>query len=393
MSYAIVDAEVRYLGAIVDRAEVSSFTPLAFGWAKDASSVFANGRHVRGAHAASFVPLDALFGIDRESIYAGSTCIEGNARTIRVLGRGYAIDDRHAHFAELRLGWLVACWTIETADPKSLTVLAHGWATDATHAYCGGHVVADADPRRLVPLTPTLATDGARVFASTRVIEHADAATFRALDDAHYGVDARGVFHGKYWGRVVAPATPTTFRALGNDFAVDDHYAYWRDEVLAGVPPETFRPLSPSFASSGDLVFYFYSGIHGTRQVTANLWGTKPIILDGADPTTFRSLGEFYGADATGAWYHSSAMQLRGDARRLELLNPHVARDDAAIYFEEAPIDGADPETFRFVWSTNVARDRDRWYAFHEHDHGSHYELIDAQRARELLDADEASDA
>lgn len=388
MSYALVDGEVRYLGAVVDRADVATFAPLAYDWAKDKTHVFSFGGNVAGAEPASFMPLDALFAIDRHASYAGTRQLEGNAGTLRSIGRGYAVDDKYAHYAELRLGWLVACWTIETADPKSIVALAHNWAVDAMHAYCGGVVVADADPRRLVPYTPALASDGTQVFASGRVIADADPATFRALDD-HYGVDATRVYHGRF-GRVIQPAVPAKFRALGHDFAVDDEYTYWSDQVLAGVSPKGFRPLSQSFACTDGQVFYFYSGIHGSRQVTADLRGTKPIVLGGADPSTFRSLGDLYGADAWGGWYHSTEMQLRGDARRLEVLGPSVARDDAAVYFEEAPIEGADPHSFRFVSCASVARDHSRWYTFHEHDHGSWYKVVDAELARHHLDSEDA---
>jgi DKNYY family len=388
VSYTIVDGEVLYRGRIVDRADPATFTPLAWAWARDDKRVYADGCLVAGAAPASFVPIDALYGIDALQVYAGPNPIEADVTTFRVLGGGYAVDARTVFCCERRRGSITACWTLETADPASLTVLAHHWAVDAAHVYCAGFVSEQADPARLVPFTRWLATDGRHVFTSSRVLPGADPATFRALDE-HYGVDATGVFHGEILARPVKHANRATFRVLGETFAADEQYAFWESEVIAGVAPDQLRPISPSFASAGDQVLYFYSGIHGQRQIVADVWGTKPIVLAGAEPRAFRDLGQLYGADAERAYYHSTPIELRGDARRFEVLGDSLARDDAAVYFENEPVDGADAASFRMVASGGVARDRAHWYQL---DVGGDYQsiaVIDAERARQILDGDD----
>lgn len=387
MSYGIVEGEVRYRGMLVDRAEPATFTPLAWGWARDAHHVYVEGRVVAGARAASFVPLDALYGSDGARVYAGPNAIEADVATFRVRGGGYAVDES-AVFCSERRGSITACWTLETADPSTLHVLAHHWAVDRAHAYAAGFVCESADPARLVPFTRWLATDGRQVYTHSRVLPGADPATFHALDD-HYGVDAAGVFHGAILARAVKHANRATFRVLGETFAADDEYAFWEDRVLAGVAPGELRPLSPSFACCGDQVLYFYSGIHRQRQIVADVWGTSPIVLAGAEPSTFRDLGELYGADARHAFYHSSPIELSGDARRFEVLGPSVARDDRAVYFENAVVEEADAGSFRLVAGGGVARDRAHWY---EVDVGGDYQtiaVIDADRARQILDGDD----
>jgi DKNYY family len=388
LAYKIVDGEVLYRGMIVDRADAATFVPLAWTWARDANRAYADGCVVGGAVPASFVPLDALYGSDTHQIFAGPNAIEADVATFRVLGGGYAVDARTVFCCERRLGSITACWTLETADPATLKVLAHRWAVDTTHAYCVGFVCEQADPARLVPLTRWLATDGRHVFTGSRVLPGADPATFRALDE-HYGVDATNVFHGEILARAVKHANRATFRVLGDNFAADDQFAFWESEVLAGIAPDALRPLSPSFACAGEQLLYFYSGIHGERQIVADIWGTKPIVLAGADSSTFRDLGELYGADAARAYYHSTPIELRGDARRLEVLGPSLARDDAAVYFENEVVEGADPSSFRLVAAGGVARDRAHWYQV---DVGGDYQsivAIDADRARQILDGDD----
>ncbi|HTL33792.1 MAG TPA: DKNYY domain-containing protein [Kofleriaceae bacterium] len=387
MSYSIVDGEVRFQNMIVDRADAATFTPLAFDWAKDKARVYSYGSVVDGAKPKSFTPFDAVFGADAKQVFGGRSPIEADVATFRALGGGYGADKRTVFCGELRIG-VIVCWTLETADPKTFKSLAYGWATDKSHAYCAGFVNAEADPKRLAPLTRWLATDGKHVLTHSRVIPDADPATFRALDE-HYGVDAKRVYYGEILAGVVKHAKRATFRAIGGEFGVDDQYAFWETNIIAGIAPDHLRAISNSFACTDDQVLYFYSGIHGSRKITGDVWGTKPIVLDDADPATFRDTGELYGADTKHAYHHSTKMELRGDARRFETLGTCLARDDVAVYFEGDVVDGADPATFRIVAPATIARDRAHWYLYDPYSDYRHIEVIEADRARRILDGEE----
>jgi hypothetical protein len=387
VSYAFVDGEVRFQNMIVDRADAATFTPLAFSWAKDHARVYSYGSVVDGAEPKSFTPLDAAYGADANRVFGGRSALEADVATFRTLGGGYGADKRSVFCAELRIGF-IACWTIETADPETFISLAHGWAVDKAHAYCAGFVNAEADPKRLTPLTRWLATDGTHVLTHSRILPEADPATFRALDE-HYGVDATRVYHGELIARVVKHANRASFRAIGGEFGVDDQYAFWESEIIAGIAPDELRAISKSFACTNDQVLYFYSGIHGSRKITDDVWGTRPIVLAGADSATFRDTGELYGADAQSAYYHSAKLDLRGDARRFETIGHCLARDDVAVYFEAEVVEGADPATFRIIAPATVARDREHWYLYDPYGDYRRIEAIDAARARRILDGEE----
>jgi hypothetical protein len=197
------------------------------------------------------------------------------------------------------------------------------------------------------------------------------------------------VYHGEILATVVHHANRASFRVIGGEFAVDDQYAFWEDKILAGITPAELRALSKSFACTNDQVLYFYSGIHGSRRITDEVWGVKPIVLAGADPATFRDTGELYGADTKRAYHHSTEIALRGDARRFETLGGCLARDDAAVYFESDVIEGADPATFRIIAPATVARDREHWYRYDPYGDYRSIEVIDAARARSILDGEE----
>jgi hypothetical protein len=151
--------------------------------------------------------------------------------------------------------------------------------------------------------------------------------------------------------------------------------------------------VSPSFLCTDDQVFYFYSGIHDQRRIVGDLWGVKPIVLDGADPATFRDLGDLYGGDASNVWHHSTQIQLRGDARRFESLGRRLARDDRAVYYESDAVEGADPASFAFFASAAIARDRDHWYRYNAYDDYSFIQEITAESARMALDSETAEPA
>lgn len=382
MGYRRIADDIVFDDMVVDRADCASFVPLAWGWAKDRDRVYFCGCAVDHARPSSFVPLSATFGCDGEHVFAGRRTIECEVGRFRVIGGGYAIDGRAVFYSELRLGWLVACWTLETADPRSFMPLAHRWAIDAAHIYCEGAVV-DGDPESLLPLSRRIARDRHRVLVGARVLD-ADAATFRLLDD-NYGIDRAAVYFGDILATRIDAADRASFRPLGDTFAIDASFAYWTGSVLAGIDPTDLRVLSASFIATSDQVLYLYSGIHRTRRVTRDIYGLSPLPLAGADPTTFRDLGELYGADDQRAYYHGSPLAVIGDPRQLRTIGARLARDDRAVYYEYDLIEGADPASFRIVAPAGVARDRARWYVYNPYDDYPQVTVVDEDRAREAL--------
>jgi len=143
---------------------------------------------------------------------------------------------------------------------------------------------------------------------------------------------------------------------------------------LTGMWINQYTPdLARALVNAGYVVAMLgYSTIY-RATVGFSLWqlGMESIVLDAADPTTFRDLGELYGADAKRAYYHSTPIALRGSARRFEVLGANVARDDVAVYFQHEAIDGADPATFAIISPGGLARSGAKWFRLIDTDHGS----------------------
>jgi len=381
--YTIDKLGVRYRHLLVHDADVATFTPLGGGWAKDRRTAYCHGARVDDADARSFAAIDDLYARDRKHVFGGTRILdeEVDVVTFRAWTDGYATDARGVYYAELRLGWLVACWRVENADPATLRTLGHGWAADRRRVYASGMAAATLRPARTVALTRRFALDGRAVCGSTFAIDAADAATFRALSTS-YARDAKHIYYAdERWHLVSSPlhmnvAVPSvveraTFRPIGSHFAVDAKRLYWMHDVVVDVEPGTARALSRHFVCTADRVHYFYAGIHRSRTEGKRYLGMESIVLDAADPTTFRDLGELYGADAKRAYYHSTPIALRGSARRFEVLGANVARDDVAVYFQHEAIDGADPATFAIISPGGLARSGAKWFRLIDTDHGS----------------------
>jgi hypothetical protein len=127
-----------------------------------------------------------------------------------------------------------------------------------------------------------------------------------------------------------------------------------KDSVLIELPLSTTIDLATyqevgnsMFSKDKNRVYYFY----------ANSGGGFRIIVNGADPTTFRASPDYqYGFDARHGFY--CAHELRGlrPSRRQLLYGDTAAhfiayvKDDRHVFYQDAPVPGADARTFRLVW-------------------------------------------
>jgi len=126
-----------------------------------------------------------------------------------------------------------------------------------------------------------------------------------------------------------------------------------KDSVLFELPLSTiidlatYQELGNSlFSKDKNRVYYFY----------ANSGGGFRIIVNGADPATFRASPDYqYGFDAQRGFY--GAHELRGlcSSRRQLLYSDTIAhfiayvKDDQHVFYQDTPVPGADARTFHLV--------------------------------------------
>jgi DKNYY family len=71
------------------------------------------------------------------------------------------------------------------------------------------------------------------------------------------------------------------------------------------------------------------------------------IPIDGADPATFRVVGDAYGQDDRHLFYFTEPIDV--DAASFQSLGRDYARDSSRVYWQGKPVAGADPATFRVL--------------------------------------------
>jgi len=164
------------------------------------------------------------------------------------------------------------------------------------------------------------------------VIAGSDGPTFEVLNLAPYAHHARDRRYGYFWGERIEGSDGPTFTDLGGNFARDAHAIYYRGHKVEEADMESFRRLDDFSTFAVDKNHTYHGDLHGL------------ILIENADPKTFRVLDELY------------------------------AVDRAAVYREDKIIRGADLETFevlqdRFTHSmhySGYARDKNRVYYYGE---------------------------
>ena len=199
-----------------------------------------------------------------------------------------------------------------------------------------GRPLRGADPRTFRHLYSFWSRDAGAVFFQTYRRTKPDPATFEPLNHV-WGRDARAAYASS--GKPVAGARAAAFRAF--------------DVGLSAVGEAGFDYASfGGFAGDDAAVFYHRATDPGGRRVV------------GADPATFRSLGHFYGQDATSVFFEHAPV--RGAvSRSFHVINETFAADERSVFFAGRKLDGADPRTFMLLWDRigRAARDRHRYYS------------------------------
>jgi hypothetical protein len=126
-----------------------------------------------------------------------------------------------------------------------------------------------------------------------------------------------------------------------------------KDSVLFELPLSTIIDLatyqelgSSMFSKDKNRVYYFY----------ANSGGGFRIIVNGADPATFRVSPNYqYGFDAQHGFYGAQPLRGLRPSRRQLLYGDTLAhfiayvKDDQRVFYQDTPVPGADARTFHLV--------------------------------------------
>lgn len=211
---------------------------------------------------------------------------------------GYHLRDGRVYYLNTFPG---KAFDVSGADADSFEVLDGGFARDRGAVYLDGRALPDADP-----------------------------ASFELLDRAGYAKDARQVYARD---RVIS-SDPEHFELLGGDLSRDRAAVYWPDGSVLSDDPEHFEIISNAER-------YLFTRDKKRVHVNGN-----PIA--GADPQSYRVLGEAYGTDRDGAFYFDGPIA-DADFASLRHLEGAYAVDVRRAYWMGKEIRGATPAGFRVL--------------------------------------------
>ena len=188
--------------------------------------------------------------------------------------------------------------------------------------------------------------------------------------------------------------TDKSFLVLNDNFGKSDAAAYYKRYSIPGADIATFTGLDKHYAKDKGAVYYCDEEREGK-----NYYLTKHSVIiniKDARPATFSVLGEGYegyAKDGKRAYFKGTGFEVK-DVTTLAIVSGQFVKDKYLVYFDQAPVKGADPGSFR-VLNNCYARDTDRIYYFGYHSdlHNGIYEIPCQAATFTILDYPYSKDA
>ncbi len=154
-----------------------------------------------------------------------------------------------------------------------------------------------------------------------------------------------------------------SFIVLNNVFGKDSADAYYKRYSIPGADIATFTSLDKHYAKDKNTVYYCDEEREGQ-----NYYLTKHSVIfkvKDARSATFTIMGEGYegyAKDEKRAYCKGVGFEVK-DVATLSIINGQFVKDKYQVYFDQAPVKGADANSFRTL-NNWYARDTDRVYYF-----------------------------
>lgn len=185
------------------------------------SKVFHYDVEVKGANAATFVPLNNTWGKDDKNAFCNSSVRRvKDPSTFEALNEAYARDKFHIYLPTV---------TLEKADRDSFIVLDPGTASWSEMVLAGGHPLAG------------YAKDKNSVYFMNVTVRGADPNSFQSLRN-RFGLDANNVF---YEGKNLHVKDIASWRPIAGSLSCDRVAVYRYSKLVQGADPRTVWLLPP----------------------------------------------------------------------------------------------------------------------------------------------------
>ena len=307
------------------------------------------------------------------------TVLDADPATFEDLGDGYGRDAKHA-FLEGNI--------IKGADGKTFNYLGKNYAVDVNRAFHFDSIISDIDPKSFKVHSNSLTEDKNDFYWNGKAIHVADKKTFVVIgdDDDEETLWAKDKFNAYYMGFPPVPLADyesfhpindhTPFISRAGDYAVDKYRVYYKDHIVEGADPESFKEVFISVGQDKYRVYYEWKAtkiknyeqlsiIGDFRTDGLYVYTDKLEVLEGADPHTFKQIEDsrYWYADKDHVW-HFDKLVKEADVSSFQPVYLYefylgkiesrgtdfwYGKDKNHVFYEDSIISGADPSTFEKI--------------------------------------------
>ncbi|MBO4565235.1 MAG: DKNYY domain-containing protein [Bacteroidaceae bacterium] len=225
------------------------------------------------------------------------------------------------------------------ADPKTFEDLGDGYAHDNRHAFFEGDIIKHADGATFKRISSRYAVDATHVIHYDTIMPTADPKTFKVHSE-QLTEDAKDYY---WYGRAIHVADKSSFVVLGD---INNWETYWAKDKVNGycmgydpVPLADYESFKPAKTIG------FVSGYYAVDTFQVYF---KDHVVEGADPATFREVDFFVGQDRFRVYneWHSTEVK---DYSKLKRIG-HMFSDGSCIYDRDLQkVENADPSSFTYI--------------------------------------------
>lgn len=335
----------------------------------------------------------------------GSKVIDADPATFEDLGDDYARDAHHA-FREGEI--------IEGADGATFRYLGKCYAVDANHVFCYDTIMSTADPKTFKVHSYYFTEDAKDYYWCGHAIHVADRNSFVFLgniDDYLETTWAKDRINGYFLrgSKPVPLADYESFHSIEHNevtsgaYAADKVNVYYKDRVVEGADPATFREVE--FYVGQDKYRTYYEGnpmnvkdfsklVHVGEMYTdgRQVYDYQMRVFKDADASTFRQLGRNWYVDRQHVWWRTNLVK-EADVNTFEpvyccsfydgkldrlIADFNYGKDAYHVFYRDSIIVGSDPRTFEKI----DFRDGNSWTVF---DKKHIYEGVNSESLKKYL--------
>lgn len=177
--------------------------------------------------------------------------------TYKRLNKSYALDVNHVYY---RFNYTYKI--LEGADPSTFKVLSDDYAADMHHVWFNGNMIEGAEPATFVAphgdisaIADAIAHDAHDYYRGDQPFHVANMGSFRRID-SNWALDSLQVYysgldHIKI--RAVSVSDYRTFKALNEYYAVDSKCVYYKNYIVKGANPKTFKVFPSYYVTEEDV--------------------------------------------------------------------------------------------------------------------------------------------